>query len=391
MAVDNSPLQASYLNTETPIAACTASGFTSVYITATKLVTVVAPNTAPVLYDITGHGAKDIAPLDSDRFVLALANGLMIYSLSTGLVKKIVISSANVSRVKVRNGYILHQRGNNVSFYDQQLTKKASQSFGVTELMDFELDTDNFLYASGFQAQKNFNAGNLPVHIAFLYKMKFTGIAIQAIPNSPTGENLGKLWGYNAATLSNDMADTRLNRLYIHGDKLYCLGSVYGGNSIFRYNGKDLSTKTQIAGDIYSQTWQTRDETGTYIGIVDLNTFVVLRGQEYRTRKDNNDGNTLFPRTVFADGTDIYISALAGFKIPNRSTQTWLNQPLPAYKGDASFIVVNDALTQRKAWVTPGDGEPLVFNDYSALIKTTNPALATTDNTSSKPSYLIVW
>lgn len=392
MVVSINPQKAIYPALEQPVSSIELSpGVIAVLTSAAITVIDLVANTIES-FSLAGiTGVKDFALIDSDRFVISLQNGLVIYSRISGIVTRITTATATVSRVKVRNSYILHQTGNAVSIYDQSLIKKGAQLFGVTEVLDFELDTANYLYVCGFQAQKN---AGVPVQIAFLYKMFFTGSSIS--PNSPvTGQNLGKLWGFNATTLSANMADTRMNRLYIRNGKLYCLGSVYGGNSIFRYNGKDLTTPTQVPGDLYSQTWQTRDETGLYIAVVDLSTFTVLRGIELRTRLDNNDGNNIFPRTIYSDGTDIYVGGTAAFKIAGRSTLTWLSRALPAYKGDASFTVFSDSLASRRAWVTPGDGDPILFTNSTAVVRTTNNSLATSDNSQGagtlSKAYAILW
>jgi hypothetical protein len=237
--------------------------------------------------------------------------------------------------------------------------------------MDFEYK-NKYLYISGYQQQKRLG---VPVQIAFLYRMGFDGARIFNLPNLP-GDNQGKLWGYNSANLANDMADTRLNRLHIFGDKLYVLGSVYGGNSIFRWNGKNLITETLITTDKYTNAAQTRDETKVYTGVVDLTTFSVERGQLAFPRLPSSsglgDGNGNFPKTIYANGTNIYVGSSAAYAIPNRDSQLFLGRRIPAYRGDASFLVVPNNLNTRQAWVTPGNGEVLLFTDKFAVLKTGN-------------------
>ncbi|MCC5607726.1 hypothetical protein LC612_13240 [Nostoc sp. CHAB 5834] len=366
----SSPAIATYLNIASPIAACVNGS--KVAVINTEGVWEVEADGRKKLIPNSYHDARDCAAIDGKTYVLAVPTGLVKIK-TDGTTQKIVNSVAQSrTRVKFLDGkWVIHQSVNTLSIYDTNLNFKDKRDYKVTEVTDFEYK-NKYLYISGFQQQKR---AGIPVQIAFLYRMGFNGTSIFNLPILP-GDNQGKLWGYNAATLVDNMADTRLNRLYISGDKLYVLGSVYGGNSIYRWNGKDLLTQTLITTDKYTNAAQTRDETKVYTGVVDLTSFTVERGQLSLTRLPSTgglgDGNSNFPKTIYSDGTDIFVGSKAAYAIPNRDSQRFLGKPIPPYRGDASFLIFPNNLKTRKAWVTPGNGEVLLFNNKFAVIKTDN-------------------
>ena len=365
----SSPAIATYLNITSPTAACVNGN--KVAVINTEGIWEVEANGKKKLIPNSSQDARDCAAIDGKTYVLAVPTGLVKIK-TDGTTQKIVNSPASSrTRVKFLDGLIIHQSVNTLSIYDTSLNFKAKHSYAVTEVMDFEYK-NKYLYISGFQQQKR---SGIPVQIAFLYRMGFNGTSIFNLPNLP-GNNQGKLWGYKADSLVDNMADTRLNRLYISGDKLYVLGSVYGGNSIYRWNGKDLLTQTLITTDKYTNAAQTRDETKVYTGVVDLTSFTVERGQLSLTRLPSTgglgDGNSNFPKTIYSDGTDIFVGSSAGYAIPNRDSQTFLGKLIPPYRGDASFLIFPDNLKTRKAWFTPGNGEVLLFNNKFAVLKTGN-------------------
>ncbi len=365
----SSPALAAYVNISSPRAACTNGS--KVAIINAEGVWEVEENGTKKLIPNSSHDARDCAVIDGKTYVLAVPTGLV--KLSTdGAIQKIVTNIANSrTRVKFLEGLVIQQSANTLSIYDTSLNFKAKNTYGVTEVMDFEYK-NNYLYISGFQQQKR---AGIPVQIAFLYRMGFNGTKLFNLPNLP-GDNQGKLWGYGAGSLADNMADTRLNRLHIFGNKLYVLGSVYGGNSIFRWNGKNLITQTLITTDKYTNAAQTRDETKVYTGVVDLTKFSVERGQLAFPRLPSSaglgDGSANFPKTIYSNGTSIFVGSSAAYAIPNRDSQLFLGKPIPAYRGDASFLVVPNNLNTRQAWVTPGNGEVLLFTDKFAVLKTGN-------------------
>ncbi|MDZ8223289.1 hypothetical protein [Nostoc sp. ChiVER01] len=363
----SSPAIATYLNIASPIAACVNGS--KVAVINTEGIWEVEADGRKKLIPNSYQDARDCAAIDGKTYVLAVPTGLVKIK-TDGTTQKIVNSPVSSrTRVKFLDGLVIHQSVNTLSIYDTGLNFKAKRSFEVTEVMDFEYK-NKYLYVSGFQQQKR---SGIPVQIAFLYRMGFNGTSIFGLPNLQ-GSNQGKLWGYSPASLVDNMADTRLNRLHISGNKLYVLGSVYGGNSIFRWNGKNLLTETLITTDKYTNAAQTRDETKVYTGVVDLTSFSVERGQLSITRLPSTgglgDGNSNFPKTIYSNGSDIFVGSSAAYAIPNRDSQTFLGKLIPPYRGDASFLVFPTNLKSRKAWITPGNGEILLFNSKFAIIKT---------------------
>lgn len=124
---------------------------------------------------------------------------------------------------------------------------------------------------------------NVPVQVAFAVAMDSKKLTEQVFSS----------WGFSGDSMGNDMADTRLYRVsYGYNDKLYILGETAGGNTAFRWNGKDFQTSTLITYDSYNTGYQTRSEHKMYYAELNDKNGQVVRGQMTFPRTSSNQGNT---------------------------------------------------------------------------------------------------
>lgn len=385
--ITNVPNQAYYLNLEDSRSAKLSPDNSQVYVLHNKGIQSINLTTGGKFDFPTFSDGSDFVFLPDGRLLVATARGLVIY---TGAIASLIPSTKVGGRLKVRENLIFQHIGTSIYVYDLTFKNIAQKTVGVTVLNDFEFK-NNMLYVCGYQQSK---FDNIPVQIAFVYRYKFENNVFMNIPIDST-RNQGKLWGYGADQLTNNSADTRGEKLSIEGDRLYFLGSAFGGNNIFRYNGVDLSTNTLSSIDNNSSPALIPSDTSTYIGVIDIASFTVVKGQLVFTRLGNGRGNTIFPRTIHADVNSLFVAGRGSYQIPDRPTRTFANKPLPAYTGmDTSFKQYDKQLTSRQ-WVTPGRGDPILFNDKVAVMRVSIRDLAQTKpvtlQASDNNSYLIVW
>lgn len=380
--ITSSPSQAYYLNLEDARSSKLSPDGTSVYVLHNQGLTSINLLTGEQLNRAFLTDGSDFEFLPDGRLVIATARGLLINNLlQTG--------SKVGGTLKVRSGLLFHKIGNTVYLLDATFKITAQQTVGVTSVADFEFK-DNVLYMGGYQ-QAKFNT--TPVQIAYVYRYKLEGGVFKAFVND--SRNQGKIWGYGADQLGDNFADTRIERLHIHQDKLYVLGAVAGGNNIFRWNGVDLTTNTLSSIDANSTPAGIPPTICTYIGIVDLATFTVIKGQLAFVRLDTGKGNTLQPKVIYAEDNGVFVGSRAAFQIPDRPTRLFAGKPLPAYTGnDTSLKQYNLSLSARQ-WVTPGRGDPILFNGKVSVMRVSARDLAQTKpvqlQASDNNTYIIIW
>ncbi|MDJ0703067.1 MAG: hypothetical protein QNJ46_07305 [Leptolyngbyaceae cyanobacterium MO_188.B28] len=191
---------------------------------------------------------------------------------------------------------------------------------------------------------RNATRNNVPVQIAFLYAYEVS-----------TGKRLWRLWDFEANLVGNDMADSRLYHVKVGADGVvHVAGESAGGNTIYRWNGQDLSTPTLVNTDKYHHAYQTRANHITYYGQVDPTEQKVIRGQLAIPRRSNNDGNTARVRDgaleVDQAGT-VFISGRASASLPNRDQQQINGENAGSYGGGEPFLLMVSAdLSTRYRW-----------------------------------------
>jgi hypothetical protein len=220
---------------------------------------------------------------------------------------------------------------------------------------DIALDSQkNTLYIGGFN---NTFRNSVPVQIAYIYNYSLTENKI-----------MHKTWNYNPATLGNDMADTRIYRLALNGDnsKLYVSGESAGGNTIFRWNGKDLNTRTGVSSGpgSFDDMWMAKSDAHlAYTGEIDINNGNVVKGSfNTSVLRIKQRLNTTKPRgdmVVDANGV-VYVTGTSAAHIPNKVAWSVEGQKVDGglesgYAGADPYILgLNPDFKSRKVWTTFG-------------------------------------
>ena len=89
-----------------------------------------------------------------------------------------------------------------------------------------------------------------------------------------------RTWDFDPSTLGKDMADSRMYRLTYRltiaptGEPIV-LGESAGGNSVFRWNGKNLTTEPRVKTDVYSDTYNSKSNHMLYFAKLNPKTGIV--------------------------------------------------------------------------------------------------------------------
>lgn len=137
-------------------------------------------------------------------------------------------------------------------------------------------------------------------------------------------------------------ADTRGRRVDIGEDgQLYFTGETAGGNTIYRYSPKVLSTNANnIATDQFNNPFNTASNHITYYARLSPSTGDIDRGQFNLTRLSSGKGNTIKPLGITADASGrVLVVGQANASIVNRNDQTINGTPIGAYSGLDNFVL----------------------------------------------------
>lgn len=129
-------------------------------------------------------------------------------------------------------------------------------------------------------------------------------------------------WTHGEARSGNSScADTRGVRIAIGKDgKLYFAGESAGGNTIYRYNPRDLSQEApNVIFDPYNHPYNTASNHILYYARFDSATGDIEQGQFHLSRRSNGKGNTIVPRAIAADENgNVLIGGWSAAKFANR-------------------------------------------------------------------------
>ena len=245
----------------------------------------------------------------------------------------------------------------------------AHRRFGYDATTSVELFSDGRVVVGAFTN----NWASNPVQIARV-----------EIYSKDLQTRLTQTWGQlTAAELdaARNMADTRIYSLAISKDEVYvyAAGESAGGNTIFRYNGRDLVTKT--ARDTGTPMWMAKSAAHIgYIarirssdGEVETGTFVapILQSKNRLNTFRTRDGGLVHD----ARNAAVYLTGTSACCLADRETMTFAGQIVGGYAGsDASLVVFSEALDKRLLWTTFGadrnKGKPatLTLNDSQLAI-----------------------
>jgi hypothetical protein len=277
-------------------------------------------------------------------------------------------SEGGQTRVSInRQGLVAAVRNNTVSLFDNKGALKQTLPIDRNFVTDVAMDPVRpQLYVVGFANRKNANDKNNPVQVPFMYALDTAKLNFQ-----------WRTWDYDANLLTapatdttkarNDMADSRLYRVVVGGDgQIAVLGENAGGNTVFRWNGKDLATQTQIKYDAYSDTYNSKSPHMLYFAKVDAMTGVVIAGQDAVPRlPEPKPGQTGLANAFRAkDGSiavdrqgNLLISGIAAYGTPERDENKFNGEAVATYQGDDMiFLQVSADLKQRLRWTPFGRG-----------------------------------
>lgn len=323
--------------------------------------------------EIDGDKAKVISPEPTlavalrGNVILAVTRSLLIsYNPSTaktevikGLGKElngVRLAASTLYTVIIEN---VGENGNQFAVYDSNYKEVFRWGESGTYLQDVQI-SNNEIYVAGFS---NRTRQGVPVQVAFL-KVFDASKSFQIVRSG---------WNFDPESLGNDMADARLYRIQLVGDKLYVLGESAGGNSVFRWNGFDLKTQTIAEGvDWFSLGTKTKANHISYTGVLAANTLKVISGQFTLTRTDSMDGNALRAKTLLVNEDSVFVGGMAAYKVQGRDSRKVLGQTLPKYgdvPGDASLLTLSADLNgSRKDWQAIAPADNVIYFDGSVAL-----------------------
>jgi hypothetical protein len=283
------------------------------------------------------------------------------------------------------DGTVAALHGKHLSVFAADGTLIGTRSHGNSFVNDVAIDaTTKSVFLCGFD-NKNLPGDNAcpgcPVQVAFLYSYAYTNW---------TGAAQWINWGWPGSALNGNEADARAYRLCLGRDGyLYMAGESAGGNSIYRWNPKDLNASGNIITyDMYNTAYNTGANHITYYCRMDPSNGDVLKGQFALARLTSTAGNTIRPRAIAADeGGYVYVGGSSAYQIQNRSAQRINGQLVPPYSGGDSFLlIVQPDFLLRKTWtVFSGPGDATEVPPHNSYIR----SLAAGNGTAALASTLL--
>jgi hypothetical protein len=304
-----------------------------------------------------------------DRIVVGGDFGVVVLDLNLKPIWKNALSDTGIgngtadggqTRVALEpSGRVAVLREKNVSLFSAEGVRITSTKINRTYVNDIAVDPyGRRIYVVGFSNRKR---NNVPVQVAFL----------SALDSNHNLKEIWKTWDFLAADLGKDMADSRLYRVAVGGDGFVTvIGESAGGNSIFRWNGKDLQTARQVKTDKYNDAYNTGSNHILYTAKVRANTGEVATGSFTLTRLATTKGNTIRAKdgslAVDAKGK-VFIGGIAASGIADRDLNQINGQTVSTYAGSDMYLLVLSAdLKQRLRW-TPFAGAPKGGGTLNAL------------------------
>lgn len=161
-----------------------------------------------------------------------------------------------------------------------------------------------------------------------------------------------------AHSARSSCADSRGIRVAIgKDDRLYFAGESAGGNSIFRFNPKNIRTNApNVRYDAYTDPFNTKSNHITYYARMNPSNGDILAGQFILTRLRSGAGNTIKPRAITADEVgNVYITGGAAASLDKRASPPQLSIngiTIGAYSGGDAFLFIGAPdFKSRRIWI----------------------------------------
>jgi Beta-propeller repeat len=252
------------------------------------------------------------------------------------------------------SGRVAVLRAKTVVLFSETGQRVASKFIDRTYVNDIAIDPfGRRVYVVGYSNRTSVN----PVQVAFLH----------ALDSQNNLQELWRTWDFAANLLSNpvnnNMADSRLYRVVVGADgTVAVMGESAGGNSIYRWNGKDLTTRTQVKSDMYNDAYNTSSNHILYYAKVNASTGLVTAGQfalARLTAAQGYKGNTYRAK----DGAlaidklgRLYIVGVSAYALGDRDLNRINGRPISPYAGsDMVFLMVSADFKQRLRWTAFSD------------------------------------
>lgn len=308
--------------------------------------------------NLTGPIHDGKSPGEHKEFVVTGDFGTHVYNADGDLVRDLGVKGNRVSmNRKGRVGLVQTVSDSRHRIYSFAPNGKLESQHTVRRnyVEDIAVsNTEDLIAIAGFDNKRR---KGVPVQVAYV-----TGHR----PNN-LSQQVFQTWSHGGEEMGNDMADTRIYRMTF-GDngKLYVMGETAGGNTVFRWNGKDFQTPTLVSYDLYNDGFQTKDEHKMYYGIVNTRNGRIERGQMTFTRTSSYRGNTFKAEggSIYVDSRGVvYIGAgTTAFSIEGRDLRKF-NQGTTGVgtysDGDTSVLIVSPDFRERIVWTVfarPGAG-----------------------------------
>lgn len=267
-------------------------------------------------------------------------------------------------------------------------TSRDNNGMHITDLEISSHATHNKVYITGFtQATSD-------LQIAYLDAYDINNIS----------NRVWFTWSFGATTeVKANGADTRAYRVKTTTDKVFVLGESAGGGpggfTIFAYNGKDVTTKTAIAGDDYNNGTNSCGSCHiTYLAQISPTDGTVEKGIFIHGRRSDGKTNTHKVNNGYLEADEqgyLYIGATAASYIEGRDAFHINGKLVGEYAGDMVCLVLAPNLQTRVMWATfnknkgAGDAKSIAIgNGKVALFGTNNKGtMMTTDNALQKTPF----
>ena len=283
-----------------------------------------------------GDEVSDVST-SGDRLAVATDRGVTLLDTSDLAVEREVTLSGGAERVDLDGGTVAALGGRTVTVVDAAGTR--STSVGRDFVEDVAVDeAAGLVHVVGYSNRRN---DGVPVQVAFLQARTTAGL-----------DQRWDLWDYDPQTLDADMADTRAYRVDTDGRTLVVAGESAGGNSIYRWDGRDLSTRTNIRTGPSDDPFNTKSNHIGYLAVVDTAQRAVSRGSFVVPRLSSGAGNTFRVRdgAVAVQGSRVVLGGESACCVPDRDSLRVEGRPVGDYAGSDANVLVYDLALARERW-----------------------------------------